>query len=73
MIVFIDESGVHKTDGHSCFALVYVATNNAELLERSIIEIERRNRMTAFHWTDQPWIGIRNKITTQLVGGQTDR
>lgn len=55
MIVFIDESGVHKADGHSCFALVYVTTNNAELLERSIIEIERRNRMPAFHWTDQPW------------------
>lgn len=55
MIVFIDESGVHKTEGHSCFALVYVATNNVELLESSIIETEQRNRMSAFHWTDQPW------------------
>ncbi|MBI4252638.1 DUF3800 domain-containing protein [Candidatus Uhrbacteria bacterium] len=55
MIVFIDESGVHKTDGHSCFSLVYVTTDNAEFLEHSIIEIERQNRMSVFHWTDQPW------------------
>ena len=55
MVIYVDESGIHKTEGHSCFALVYVMTEQKELLEKAIVEIEQRLRISLFHWTDLPW------------------
>ena len=55
MIVFIDESGIHKTTDHSTFALVYVETKNRELLEQEVKKIEKQIKVEEFHWRNQPW------------------
>ena len=41
MLIFIDESGVHKQDGKSSVVLVYVMVDDVEKLEKSILEIEK--------------------------------
>ncbi|OGY92549.1 MAG: hypothetical protein A3H70_00625 [Candidatus Komeilibacteria bacterium RIFCSPLOWO2_02_FULL_48_11] len=55
MIIFIDESGIHKHIDHSSFALVYVTVQNKETLENSVEKIERNHGVKEFHWVDLPW------------------
>lgn len=55
MIIFVDESGIHKQKEHSSFALVYVAVQNKEKLEKSVEEIENEHGIKEFHWVDLPW------------------
>jgi len=64
MLVFIDESGVHKRDGQSSVVLVCVVIKDLENLVRA-------------YWNDKnnkdakELYGLASKkITTQLVGGQ---
>ncbi|PIQ79315.1 MAG: hypothetical protein COV79_03915 [Parcubacteria group bacterium CG11_big_fil_rev_8_21_14_0_20_41_14] len=55
MIIFIDESGIHKQIDHSSFALVYVEVENKEKIEKSIEAIEQKHGISSFHWVDLPW------------------
>ena len=49
MIVFIDESGIHKQDGHSTTAVVYLEIVNREKFEKELLIIEKDLRITSFH------------------------
>ena len=55
MLVFIDESGVHKQDGQSTTALVYVKVEHAESLNRAILKAEKDLKIEPFHWSKQIW------------------
>lgn len=52
MVIFIDESGIEKSIGHSVFVLVYVCVENIEKLEKAIEEIEKNLKIERFHWAD---------------------
>lgn len=52
MIVFIDESGIHKQTDHSSFALVYVEVEKADNINSAIEKIENELGITYFHWAD---------------------
>lgn len=65
MIIFIDESGIHKQTDHSSFALVYVAVENVDEINAAIKNIERELNISHFHWADfgskSGW-GVRRKF-----------
>ncbi len=66
MIVFIDESGIHKKVGHSTTAVVYVEVTKIEKLEKHLKKIEENLRIKSFHWTDERWL-IRNKFLSSIL------
>lgn len=66
MIIFIDESGIHRRDGKSSVALVYVVVNNLENLEHSIERTEQSLKISSFHWPRHIW-KIRNKFLIALL------
>ncbi len=66
MLVFIDESGIHKESGHSVFALVYIAIKNYPEFEKSIILIEKELRISSFHWSSVPW-AVRERFLEKLL------
>lgn len=51
-IIYIDESGIHKTTNHSSFVLVYVDIQNEWLVYRGIEKIEKDLKISHFHWAD---------------------
>ncbi len=55
MIVFVDESGIHKRVDHSAFSVVFVCIDDYESVEKAVLEIEERYRLNPFHWSDLPW------------------
>lgn len=55
MLIFIDESGIHKKVDHSTFALAYVETNDNELLTKQIEKIENKLKIDYFHWAETVW------------------
>ena len=46
MLIFIDESGIHKKEKHSVIAFVYVCVKDTENLEKEIEKIERNLNIT---------------------------
>lgn len=52
MVIFIDESGIHKQQNHSTIALIYVKIENVALVERSVEKIEGELGIQHFHWSD---------------------
>jgi hypothetical protein len=66
MLVFIDESGIHKKDGKSSVVLVYVVVDNVENIERTILKTEKSLRITSFHWPRHIW-KIRFNFIRALV------
>lgn len=66
MIIFIDESGIHRKDGKSLVALVYVVVNNLENIEQSIERTEESLKISSFHWPRHIW-KIRNKFLIPLL------
>ncbi len=55
MIIFIDESGVHKQTGHSTTAVVYVEVKDIDGLERKLVQILKDLNINVFHWADHGW------------------
>ncbi len=55
MLIFIDESGVHKKDGQSSVALVYVMIEDIENIEKAILNTEKMLKITSFHWPRHIW------------------
>lgn len=55
MQVFIDESGIHKQDGQSTTAVVYVQVENVETLNQVILRTEKDLKIEPFHWAKQIW------------------
>ena len=66
MLVFIDESGIHKQDGQSATALVYVAVEHEETLDKAILAIEKDLKIELFHWSKQIW-KIRHIFMEKLL------
>jgi len=55
MLIFIDESGVHKNTEKSSVALVYVMVEDIENVESAILKTEKILRITSFHWPRHIW------------------
>lgn len=55
MIIFIDESGIHKSIDHSSFAMAYIEFENVAVIEKNIIEIEKKHGIKIFKWAKLPW------------------
>jgi hypothetical protein len=53
--VFIDESGIHKQDGHSTTALVYVKVEHVEKVNSIVLKTESELKIEPFHWNKQMW------------------
>lgn len=66
MVIFIDESGIHKSIDHSVFALVYISTKDREKLEKAVVAIEQRLSITDFHWSKHSW-KIKKKFISELA------
>ena len=55
MLIFIDESGIHKNVDNSSFVLVYIQIKDYNFLESKIKEIEKKFKIDYFHWSKIPW------------------
>ena len=66
MLVFIDESGIHKSVDHSTFVVVYVAVKNIGALETTVINIEQKLLIDHFHWAEAVWDVKRKFIEAVL-------
>ncbi len=55
MLVFIDESGIHKQDGQSATALVYVGVEYVDNLDKAVLSAEVRLKIQPFHWKEHGW------------------
>jgi len=66
MVIFIDESGIHKRVDHSTTAVVYVEVTKLEKFEKELKKIEQNLRIRSFHWADERWL-IRNKFLTSIL------
>lgn len=52
MIIFIDESGIHKSVDHSVISFVYICFEGAEQIENEILKIEGFLGIQKFHWSN---------------------
>lgn len=66
MVVFIDESGVHKQEGHSTTSVVYVEVANLEKFTAGLIKLEKNLRIAYFHWTEERWM-MREKFLDGIM------
>ena len=66
MIVFVDESGIHKSIDYSTFAVVSVAISRYPEFERAIDGIEKKLRIEKFHWAKTVW-AVREKFFEVLI------
>lgn len=41
MIIFIDESGIHKCDGRSSVVLIYIALGDSTNVDKAVIAAEK--------------------------------
>lgn len=53
MVIFIDESGIHKQIGHSTASVVYVEVTNLEKFEKKLKKIEADLKISYFHWAEE--------------------
>lgn len=65
MVIFIDESGIHKQTGHATTAVVYVEVTNLEKFETQLKEIEKDLKISFFHWAEERWL-MKNKFLSQI-------
>lgn len=66
MIIFIDESGIHKKVDHSTFALAYVEFENYPIVEKKILDIETKLKIKYFHWSKTVW-SVKEKFMEQAL------
>ena len=55
MLIFIDESGIHKKDSNSSVVLVYVMVEDIENIEKAILKAEKILKIASFHWPRHIW------------------
>jgi len=55
MLIFIDESGIHKKVDHSTFALAYIEAKDYSATEKEIQKIEKELKIDYFHWAETVW------------------
>lgn len=66
MIIFIDESGVHRPTGHSVFALVLIKSIDIQFVEEKVISVEKKLDIESFHWADSAW-PVKIKFFNQIL------
>lgn len=66
MLIFIDESGIHKKDVESVVVLAYVEVDDAENLQKAIVKAEEILKISSFHWTKHIW-KIRMKFIRLIL------
>lgn len=64
--VFIDESGIGRKVGYSVYCLTYCFPSFKKEIDRLILEIEEKLKITTFHWREQSWI-IKKKFLHQIL------
>ena len=55
MLIFIDESGVHKEVDHSTFVLAYIESEHYDILDKQICKLEEELKIDYFHWSETTW------------------
>ena len=65
MVIFIDESGIHKQTGHSTASVVYVRVKNLEKFEDGIKKIKKDLNISSFHWAEERWL-MKNKFLSRI-------
>jgi len=65
MVIFIDESGIHKQTGHSTASVVYVEVKNLEKFENQLKRIEKDLKISSFHWAEERWF-MKNKFLSRI-------
>lgn len=65
MVIFIDESGIHKQIGHATASVVYVEVNNLEKFEHKLKKIEADLKISYFHWAEERWF-MKNKFLSRI-------
>jgi hypothetical protein len=66
MLLFVDDSGIHKATGYSAFAVVAIARSDYETFEKNFLKIEKELRIDVFHWAETSW-PVKEKFLTQLA------
>ncbi|MFH1610969.1 MAG: DUF3800 domain-containing protein [Patescibacteria group bacterium] len=66
MLIFIDESGIHKNVDNSTFVLVYVEINNYEVIEKEIEKVEKELNLDYFHWSKTVW-KVKEKFMDKIL------
>jgi len=66
MLVFIDESGIHKHEGKSSVVLVYVTIEDVENIDKAVLEAEKQLKIESFHWFRHIW-KIRSAFIEMLA------
>jgi len=66
MIIFIDESGIHKQKEHSTIVLVYIEIVVLPELEQEILKIEKKLKIPSFHWAEHGW-KVREKFIKAIA------
>ncbi len=65
MYVFLDESGVHKKEGRSSIALVYLEVEKLDALQKAVISTEDTIGINCFHWSHSTW-QTREKFINEI-------
>ena len=66
MLIFIDESGIHKNVDHSTFVVVYIETDDYEKIESEIENVERELKIDYFHWKKTVW-KVKKKFIERML------
>jgi hypothetical protein len=66
MIVFIDESGIDKSSGHTSVVFVYLEVKDLDIFNKQVEDIEKRIGINYFHWADERWVN-RKKFLNKLL------
>lgn len=66
MVVFIDESGIHKQLGHATEVIVYIKVSNLSRIEKRISNLEKKLKIRSFHWGEERW-DVRNKFLEGII------
>lgn len=64
--IFLDESGIHKNNGITSIALVFVMSNDLETLNSGVLEAENKLRIKYFHWADHNW-NFKEKFLRKII------
>lgn len=54
-IVYVDESNISASAGHSVYTSIFVMYVNKEIVSNQIIFIEKYLKISYTHWVDMPW------------------
>jgi len=66
MVIFIDESGIHSTLGHSTTVIVYVEIEKLNRFNKDFTNILRKLNLMTFHWAEHGW-KVRSSFLKKIL------